>query len=603
MTERPCNASDPTGGPGGPGPIGEHPLFAGLDPAALAALTAASTRVDLNTGDTLMVEAEPGDAAYLVLGGRFLVSVGDRAVGQATRGDMIGEMALLVDEPRSATVVALRAAAVLRLDGPSFTAALAEQPALQRRVNAQLVERLRRANLGPAPRGPGRVVAVVRGPEGDFGDVPAELTEAIGRLGRRAVTVAVGSAGVSSAEVTRLELDHDVVLLLAPPGDRQAIDAACSHADIVVVIADGSAVPVGAEHFRLPARLPPVELVLVHPASTSCPRGTHRWLARLQPRTHHHVRAGERAHVERLARRLLGCPVGLVLSGGGARGLAHIGTYRALCEHHIPIDVIAGTSAGSIFAVSIARGWDAEHTTAVATRLLVDGGSLVDATLPTVALASGRRITRRIRDAFGDDDLRLEDLWIPTLIVSANLTTAAAHEHTNGPAWRAVRASVAIPGVFPPIAEPEGLLVDGGLVDNLPVARLRAHHPGVQVIGSDVGRRIEFLPDGFPPDGDITGWSAWRLRRRSKRSGAARPIPGVISLLGRLTALGGAGTPIQRGDVHIDHPLPGIGMFDFPRGRTVIDAGYRTARDTLANEDVRSTLGALAGCRPAAPLT
>ena len=125
-------------------------------------------------------------------------------------------------------------------------------------------------------------------------------------------------------------------------------------------------------------------------------------------------------------------------------------------------------------------------------------------------------------DAFGDDDLRLEDLWIPTLLVSANLTTADTHNHLRGLAWRAVRASVAIPGVFPPMSEPEGLLVDGGLVDNLPVARLRAQHPEAFMITSDAGRRVEFPPDGFPADGEISGWSAWRLRRRSSRSTHSR---------------------------------------------------------------------------------
>ncbi len=574
--------------------IGCHPLFADLGHDALAALTTASQRVDLRAGEVLVTETEPGDAAYLVLGGRLAVTVGDRAVGQASRGDLIGEMALFADEPRSATVTALRAAAVLRLDGPVFTAALAEQPALQRRVISQLVERLRRANLGPAPQGSAQVVAVVTGPAGDFDTFAGELVATLDRLGSRGVVVPVGGTVVSSAEVTRMELEHDLVLLVPRPGDRTAIAVACDHADLVVVIADGAAAPETAEHFRLPPQkqMPPMELVLVHPTATSCPRGTHRWLAQLHPSTHHHVRAGDNAHIDRVARRLLGRPIGLVLSGGGARGLAHVGTFRALEERRVPIDVIAGTSAGSIFAVSIARGWDADTMSAVATRLLIDGGSLVDATLPVVALSSGKRINGRIQDAFGDDDLRLEDLWIPTLIVSANLTTAAAHEHLTGPAWRAVRASVAIPGVFPPMSEPAGLLVDGGLVDNLPVARLRAHHQGVTVIASDVGRRVEFTPEGFPADGAVSGWAAWRLRRRSRlgRGGATRRIPGMVGLLGRLTALGGSGVATERGDVHIDHPLPGVGMFDFAKGHTTIATGYQVASDTLATAELVSSL-------------
>jgi NTE family protein len=141
---------------------------------------------------------------------------------------------------------------------------------------------------------------------------------------------------------------------------------------------------------------------------------------------------------------------------------------------------------------------------------------------------------------------------------------------------------VAIPGVFPPMSEPEGLLVDGGLVDNLPVARLRAHHPTATVIASDVGRRVEFPSDGFPPDGVVSGWQAWRLRRRFR---AERRIPGVVRLLARLTALGGAGVAVERGDVHIEHELPTVSMFDFAKGGVAIEAGYRRASEVLGALD------------------
>lgn len=562
--------------------LGEHPLFAELPDDVLTGLAAASNRVELAAGDVLMSEDDAGDHAYLVVGGRFAVTVGGRLVGCPSRGDLIGEMALLVDAPRSATVTALRASVVIRIGGVAFTSLLASQPARQRLVSAQLVERLRRANRGPQLDAAGRVIAVVTEAGRDTAQVARDLGGALARAGRRSAQLPVGAAGVSSAEVTILELGHDVVLLRADPGDAEAIAAACGHADRVLVVVGADSAPRTARELRLPARMPPAELVIVHPTSTACPRGTHRWLSQLHPAAHHHVRAGEPAHLDRVARRLAGSPVGLVLSGGGARGLAHVGTYRAMVETGVPADVVAGVSSGSIFALAIARGWDPDHVASVARRLLVECRSPVDTTLPAIALASGRRINERIREAFGDDDLRLEDLWLPTLILSTNLTTADVHEHVAGPAWRAVRASVAIPGVFPPMCEPEGLLVDGGLLDNLPVTRLRAHHPTATVIASDVGRRVEFRPDGFPPDGEISGWAAIRLRRRRR---AQERIPGVVGLLGRLTALGGAGIPAERGDVHIDHELAGVGMFDFAAGVSTMEAGHRRAREVLAGVD------------------
>jgi NTE family protein len=559
-----------------------HPLFSGLEPHALEALVRSSRQVAVATGEVLVAEGSPGDAAYLVLGGRFAVTAGGRLVGRPSRGDLIGEMALLVDEPRSATVTALRTSVVVRIDGPAFSQALATQPALHRRVSAQLVERIRRANTGPATESHGRVVAAVTDGSAATARMVEELVAGFTRTGRTVAARAVDVTGVGSAEVTLLELDHDIVLLVPGPEDPTAIASACDHADRVLAIVDGAGAPRTARELRLPARTPPLELMLVHPAAVDCPRGTHRWLAQLRPATHHHVRAGDPAHLDRVVRRMVGAEVALVLGGGGARGLAHVGTHRALVDAGVPIDVVAGTSAGSIFAVAIARGWSPDQVAHEARRLLIESGSPVDPTLPTVALASGRRINERIQSAFGDDDLRLEDLWVPTMIVSTNLTTADVHEHHSGPAWRAVRASVAIPGVFPPLSEPEGLLVDGGLVDTLPVARLRAHHPTATVIASDVGRRVEFPPDGFPPDGVVSGWHAWRLRRRFR---AERRIPGVVRLLARLTALGGAGIAVERGDVHIDHELPTVSMFDFAKGGVAIEAGHRRAVEVLASVD------------------
>ena len=137
------------------------------------------------------------------------------------------------------------------------------------------------------------------------------------------------------------------------------------------------------------------------------------------------------------------------------------------------------------------------------------------------------------------------------------------------------------------MAEPEGLLVDGGLVDNLPVGRVRRAYPSALVVASDVGRRVEFVPDGFPGDGEASGWSALRLRTRRRGN---RRVPGVVGLLGRLTALGGAGTPAERGDVHIEHQLPGIAMFDFGKGAQAIEAGYRQTQQVLRESDMTRRL-------------
>jgi NTE family protein len=288
------------------------------------------------------------------------------------------------------------------------------------------------------------------------------------------------------------------------------------------------------------------------------------------------VRAGRAGDIERLARRLLGREYVLVLGGGGARGLAHLGTYRALVEAGIPIDVVAGVSAGSLFAAGIAMDRSPDEAEELSLELLVDAGSLVDLTIPTVALSSGRRITERIQHAFGPET-DMEDLWRPMFCVSADLTTLTAVVHRTGPLWRAIRATVGVPGVFPPLVEGEAVLVDGGVIDNLPVQRARRLYPRATIIASDVGRRHEQLRHNLPDDGIVPGWrSAWHRVVRRHRT------PGLVTLLYRLTALGSGGDPGARGDIHIEHRLDGIGMFDFPKARPAIRAGYEQASAVLS---------------------
>ena len=158
--------------------------------------------------------------------------------------------------------------------------------------------------------------------------------------------------------------------------------------------------------------------------------------------------------------------------------------------------------------------------------------------MPLVALSSGRRITEAIQEGYGSA-VNLEDLWRPMTCVSADLSTLSVRQHERGRLWRALRASVAVPGVFPPLVEDDAILVDGGVVDNLPVARARSLYPGATIISSEVGRRNEALRVDMPGDGIVGGWrSTW------DRVGRRRQTPSIVSLLYRLTALGGGATEL-----------------------------------------------------------
>src|SRR6185437_7568175 len=131
-----------------------------------------------------------------------------------------------------------------------------------------------------------------------------------------------------------------------------------------------------------------IELVLMHRGSDRA-FGTIEWLRHRTIAGHHHVYAAQSGSYDRLARFVTGMANGLVLSGGGARGFAHIGVLRALREAAIPVDVIGGSSMGAIIAAQFAAGFTPEAMVDL-NRRAFSGSDLSDLTVPAVALRKAR---------------------------------------------------------------------------------------------------------------------------------------------------------------------------------------------------------------------
>ncbi|MDH3682012.1 MAG: patatin-like phospholipase domain-containing protein [Acidimicrobiia bacterium] len=556
--------------------LAEHPLTAPLPSDVRQRLAALVSRRDLDPGDVLVEEGTTGDAAFLVVAGRLSASVAGVPVGTIGPGETVGEMALLTGARRTATVMAKRPSIVLSLGADDFAAVLADHPEAHRALTAQLVSRLDSTLRGRSRSDDQATVIAVTGDDRALGDrVGHRLAASIAALG----TTVAGPVAVSGTDLLRLEVDHDVVIVAA---DSERLGPGPSPFDRVVYITPAAR----RGRLALSAR-GATDLVLVHDDHVRLPNGTRDLLrqaddpgpiggSRARPVVHHHLRSSSTTDADRLARRLLSREQVLVLGGGGARGLAHLGVYRALTEAGIEIDAVVGVSAGAIFAACVALDWTPDEAIAQSTAVLIEPGRLVDLTVPMVALSSGRRVTDAIRTGFGAD-ADVEDLWRPLTCLSADLTTLSSRIHTDGPLWRALRASVAVPGVFPPLVEGDAVLVDGGVVDNLPVSLARELYPGATIISSDVGRRAETMTVDLPPDGVVSGWrSLWH------RIGRRRQTPTMVKLLYRLTALGGGADTLVEGDIHISHELAGIGVFDFGRGRPAIDAGYQRTLSVLS---------------------
>jgi predicted acylesterase/phospholipase RssA len=289
------------------------------------------------------------------------------------------------------------------------------------------------------------------------------------------------------------------------------------------------------------------ELVLLHAAGTALPSRTLQWLQARDVEFHHHVRLGHAPHYARLARQLVGQTLGLVLSGGGARGLAHLGAIRAMEERGIAVDYVGGTSQGAfmaaVFAINETYEASAVATRRLATRMGNMWDLLGDATLPVMAYFSGKSLNKTIREILGAET-QVEDLWVPFFCVSTNLSCADMYVHTRGPLWRAVRASMSILDYLPPVHDGKDLLCDGGYLANLPADVMRDQFHPQQIIAVDVENKDGDMITNVTDFGDhLSGF--WLLAKKIWHSlspcASKFNIPRFAELISALVS------PVRRG--------------------------------------------------------
>jgi len=223
----------------------------------------------------------------------------------------------------------------------------------------------------------------------------------------------------------------------------------------------------------------------------------------------------------------------------------------------VPIDFVGGSSIGSIIAAGVAVGWSDDEMRLRYRRSFVDTNPVNDYTFPFVALTRGRKVSRLLQREYGD--MMIEDLRQPFFCVSANLSTGRALEHRDGRLVDALRASVAIPGVMPPVYRGEDVLVDGATINNLPVDIMQNHAPGL-VIGSDVGA------DRFA------------LARGGRRS---INIVQILMHAGMVNGASSAAAQRELADVLLKPPLANVDLLNWRAFDRAIQAGYDYARATL----------------------
>jgi predicted acylesterase/phospholipase RssA/CRP-like cAMP-binding protein len=582
-------------------------LFKDISPPVLADLESAMELTLWPSGSCLMQEGDDCDGCYLIVSGRLrvvhLTPEGElRVAAELGRGQTVGEMGILTGSKRTASVYAIRDTLAAKLPEASFNRLLHKYPEeLVRHFAGNVIKRLWMQTLGVS-RNAINVVNFAFIPVGsgtqvsDFSRKLAQcLSEQFPTLYLNCDLLdeflrAKGMAQKTTGDPENLNiarwLNHQETkyryLFYQADAELTEWTLRClRQADRVVLVCDAESSP----HRRLIEdtvltdsryRTLPKSLVLLHRDNARNYDQTGEWLQERGVQNHYHVCPSDPLDMARLSRLLSGKGVGLVLSGGGARGFAHIGAIRALREAGIPIDKVGGSSMGSIVAAMAAMQWD--YPTMMQQACSFD--YRMDYTFPAVALTGGKIITQQLKNRFGDQ--KIEDLWINFFCVSTNLNSARQAVHSEGLLWKYVRASMAVPGLFPPVIEGQSFLVDGAVFNNMPVDVMRHQDDIGSLIAFDVGAPVD-LETETPMEGSFSGWQA--LARKISPASHAMALPSMAKTLiaaGLIKSDETNEAMKNLADFYLRFPVGDFGLLDFHQVKKIAERGYAYAREKLA---------------------
>lgn len=578
-------------------PLGKVEAFAALGPEARAALEAAARLVPIRGGELLVRHGEPADTLYIVATGRFhVVLPGGRVVAEIEAGEPIGELAFFAGGTRTADVRAGRDSTVFALTRESWLRITDAHRSIADGILAEIARRLARTTTQSAamPARPGRVLALLPAGASAIPDgLPQRIAEALALyetvrlIGPQDAPAGLAPDGDDFGRwIAGLEASGARILLLGGTegGWNRAIARNADDLLLIAPLAGSDAALSPIEDYAL-ARVRPDDrtLVLWRERESEAITGSARWLGAREAKLHHHIALDSHADIARIARFIAGRANGVVLAGGGALGCAHLGVMQALIEEGVPIDFYGGTSAGAAMAGALAKGLTAEETLAQLQEMFITRRAMRRVTIPLHSLLDPRVFDQQLQMRYSDKDIA--DLPFNYFAVSTNLSTNQVHVHRRGALWEAVRASGSLPTILPPFVTAQGdVLIDGGVLDNVPVEIMRAAKAGPNVVvalnaNTGAAWRIEARY------GDVR--SPWQLLRDLVlRRKPARPFPSLIEIMSRAMVVGseaGVGGALAKADALLIPPIPeGMQILDWHLGASVAEAARRYTAEAIA---------------------
>ncbi|MCJ1432805.1 phosphatidylcholine and lysophosphatidylcholine phospholipase [Xylographa pallens] len=633
--------------------------------------------VQVNAGEVIHHQNDESDAIYIVLNGRLRAihekSDGAmRVVGEYGQGESVGELEVMTESARPATLHAIRDTELAKIPQSLFNSLALEHPGITIKISKIIAQRMRALIEDPLlEQGKEKKSAAVSNsatssvnlrtvailpvtagvPVVEFGSRLLSALTQIGvvngvtSLNQSAILNHLGRHAFSrmgklklSQYLADLEERFGMLLYIADTNVNSPWTQTCiSQADCILLVALAEGSPTIGEYERFLLGMKTTarkELVLLHVERYSPPGLTRKWLRNRVwiNGGHHHIQMALRPHTEpahpqirrfgtalkqrvqvlqaeiqkytsrrirqtplysaetpfkgdfhRLARRLCGKSVGLVLGGGGARGISQIGVIRALEEAGIPVDIIGGTSIGAFIGALYARDADVVPMYGRAKRFAGRMGSMwrfaLDLTYPSASYTTGHEFNRGIFKTFGNS--QIEDFWLEFYCNTTNISKSRSEIHNSGYVWRYVRASMSLAGLIPPLCDEGSMLLDGGYIDNLTVAHMKSLGADV-IFAIDVGSLDDNLPQAF---GDsLSGF--WALLNRWNPF-SPYPNPPTLSEIQARLAYVSSVDALERakttpGCLYMRPPIDAYGTLEFAKFDEIYQVGYVYGTEFLA---------------------
>ncbi|KAG0635216.1 hypothetical protein HOY80DRAFT_1057729 [Tuber brumale] len=634
--------------------------------------------LQVNAGQVMYHQEDESDAIYIVLNGRLRAVQEDekggmRVVGEFGQGESVGELEVMTETTRPATLHAIRDTEVARFPKSLFNSLALEHPGITIQISKIIASRMRaliddplseqRRGSDRSRNSPARkisstmnlrtvcVLPVTSGvPVSEFAHRLSTALQQISTpngvtvLNQAAILNHLGRHAFSrmgklklQGYLADLEEKYGMVIYVADTSVNAPWTQTCiSQADSILLVGLAEGSPAIGEYERFLVGMKTTarkELVLLH-SERYCPSGlTRQWLKNRMwvNGGHHHIQMSFRTTPEpantqmrrfgsalkqrvqilqaeitkytskrvrsapiysagtpvksdfhRLARRLCGKSIGLVLGGGGARGISQVGVIRALEEAGIPIDIVGGTSIGAFVGALYSRDADIVPVLGRAKKFAGRMASLwrfvLDLTYPSVSYTTGHEFNRGIFKTFGNS--QIEDFWLEFYCNTTSISKSRMEIHTSGYAWRYIRASMSLAGLLPPLCDEGEMLLDGGYVDNLTVAHMKSLGADV-IFAVDVGSIDDNTPQEFGDSlsGFWAFWNRWNPFSPHPNPPTLAEIQARLAYVSSVDALERA--KLIPGCIYMRPPIDPYGTLDFAKFNEIYNVGYEYGKKFL----------------------